>query len=132
MALDLGIGDGISLIPMQTEPSLWLNSDGYYWFLHPLFERLRDETSQYIDLYGDASFAGEALIALEKMLADATKLVMSKPASWEVHIGTQLQPESKELYAEVEKTRFTELLLKWRTILARAKELGKPVVCFGD
>ena len=57
MALDLGVGNGVSLIPQQGEPSLWLNSDGYYWFLHPLIEKLASETGQYIDLYGDASFS---------------------------------------------------------------------------
>jgi hypothetical protein len=132
MALQIGIGYGSSSTPLQSEPSLWLESDGYYWFLHASFERLRDETGQYIDLYGDALFAGAALVALGKALADATKPVMSQPETWQVHIGTQIRPEYKELYAEVEKIRFAELLVEWGQIIARAKELCRPVVCVGD
>jgi hypothetical protein len=132
MALDLGIGDGVSLIPKQGEPSLWLDSDGYYWFLHPLFEKLQSETGQYIDLYGDASFTGASLSALERMVAEAMGLVQAQPATWQVHTGTQLRPEHKELYAGVEKDRFLVLLHKWQQIIERAKEIGKPVVCFGD
>jgi hypothetical protein len=132
MALDLGVGDGASLIPQRSEPSLWLNSDGYYWFLHPLIEKLQSETGQYIDLYGDASFSGASLSALERMVAEAEKLVHNQPASWQVHTGTQVGPEHKELYAEVNRGQFLSLLHKWREIIARAKDLGKPVVCFGD
>jgi hypothetical protein len=132
MALDLGIGDGVSLIPQQSEPSLWLESDGYYWFLHPLFEKLRSETGQYIDLYGYASFSGATLSVLERMVAEAVRLVQAQPATWQVHTGTQVRPDHKELYAEVKKDCFLELLNKWQQIIARAKETGKPIVCFGD
>ena len=132
MALDLGIGDGVSLIPQQSEPSLWLESDGYYWFLHPLFEKLQSETGQYIDLYGDASFTDASLSALERMIDEAMSLVKAHPATWQVHTGAELSPKYKELYAAVEKDRFLELLAKWQLIIARAKEIGKPVVCFGD
>src|SRR5262249_46078044 len=44
MALDSGIGDGSSLIPIQGEPLVQLDNDAPYWFLHPLFESLREET----------------------------------------------------------------------------------------
>lgn len=132
MALDIGIGDGASFIPQQGEPSLQLDNDGYYWSLHPLIEKLHEETGQYIDLYGDASFSGASLPALEQMIAEAEKTVQTQPASWQVHIGTQMRPERKELYEVVHKDQFMTLLQKWRQIVARAKELGKPVVCFGD
>jgi hypothetical protein len=133
MALDLGIGSGGgSCMPIPSEPSLWLNSDGYYWFLYPLIEKLQSETGQYIDLYGDASFSGANLSALERMVAEAVRLVQEQPTSWQVHTGTQTHPEHKELYAEVNRVQFLSLLQKWRGIVARAKELGKPVVCFGD
>src|SRR5687767_1401308 len=132
MALDLGIGNGVSLIPQQSEPSLWLDSDGYYWFLHPLFEKLRSETGQYIDLYGDASFSAATLSALERMVAEAMRLVEAQAATWQVYTGTQLKPEHKELYAEVTKDCFLAMLRKWQQIIARAKDIGKPVVCFGD
>jgi hypothetical protein len=50
MALDIGIGNGTSLSPVNGELSISLDNDGYYWFLHPLFEDLRAATGQYIDL----------------------------------------------------------------------------------
>ena len=127
MALLLGIGAGTSAMPMPSEPSLWLDSDGYYWFLHPLIERLKAQTGEYIDLYGDASFYGESLIALERTVAEAKEMVLSHPQSWQVHTGTQLKPEHKELYSEVDRTNFMELLSKLEQIIARAKEIDRPV-----
>lgn len=150
MALDVGIGDGKSLIPVQNEPSLFLEDDGYYWFLHPLFERLRTETGQYIDLYGDASFGEANLSALEQVLKEARALVESQPVAWEVHVGTQIIPKGKdlfkvvgaeivgnwenvqEIYKGVERNQFSELISQWQMITARARVLGRPVVCFGD
>ena len=132
MSLDIGIGHGTSPMPVPSEPFLCLNSDGYYWFLYPLIERLQAESGQYIDLYGAASFSGEGLAALERMLVDARKLVETKPDTWRVHTGTQTHPEHKELYDDVEKASFLALLSKWEQIIERAKRLGKSVVCFGD
>jgi hypothetical protein len=121
MALDIGIGDGTSLIPVQGEPSLYLEDDGYYWFLHPLFERLCAETRQYIDLYGDASFFDGALTALEQLLVEARDLIESQPETWQV-----------DVYNVVRRDRFLELIARWEKVIARARELGRPVVCFGD
>ena len=44
MSLDIGVGDGSSIVPLQSEPLLCLENAGPYWFLHPLFERLCQET----------------------------------------------------------------------------------------
>jgi hypothetical protein len=132
MALDIGVGDGCSLIPVQGEPSLFLEDDGYYWFLHPLFERLAVETGQYIDLYGDGSFAGEKLAALERVLAEARQFVRSQPEAWSVHVGTQVSPERRELYRPVERQAMLALLDRWDVAIERARQLGRPIVCFGD
>ena len=49
--LDIGVGDALHQPSDPAEPSLGFEGDdGYYWFLHPLFERLAAETGQYIDL----------------------------------------------------------------------------------
>lgn len=132
MSLDIGVGNGSSLIPVQDEPSLSLENDGYYWFLHPLFERLAMETGQYIDLYGGASFAGESLAALERTLAEARRLVAPQPERWSVHIGSQVSPERRELYCAVEREALSALLDRWGVIIERAKLRGRPVVCCGD
>jgi hypothetical protein len=132
MALDIGVGDGFSSVPARGEPTLFRENDGCYWFLHPLFERLRAETGQYIDLYGDASFAGDELAALERMLAEARTLVASRPETWREHGGTEVSPDHRELYRLVEREVMLALLDRWGTVARRARELGRPVVFFGD
>jgi hypothetical protein len=132
MALDIGVSDGSSLVPVQGEPSLWLQDDAPYWFLLPLFERLAAQTGEYIDLYGNASFAGEHLAALEDMLAEAQRLAESQPASWEVHVGTRVSPRHQELYKRLDREELLGLLSAWKHVALRAEQLGRPVVCFGD
>ena len=132
MALDIGIGDGTSPMPSANEPVVQLDNEGFYWFLHPLLEKLQIETGQYVDLYGDASFADKDLEALDRMLDDARTIVDSQPLVWKVHIGNQIRPERKELFADVEKVRFMKLLGDWKSIVERARQLCRPVVCFGD
>jgi hypothetical protein len=78
MALDIGLDVGGSMSPSRSEPSLTLDDDGYYWFLHPLWERLRPETGQYIDLYGYAGFAGSCSSAT----ADLDTTSETGGASW--------------------------------------------------
>ena len=106
------------------KPSVSLDDDGYYWFLHPLFEELAAATGQYIDLYGYAAFAGPNLDALEGMLSSARRLVEAQPESWTVDTGTQLPP--------VHRADFLRLLGIWDEALARARQTGRPIVCFGD
>jgi hypothetical protein len=130
--LGIGVGDAIPQAPDSTEPHLHLDNDGYYWFLHPLFEQLAGETGQYIDLYGDAMFAGRDLDALERTLSAARRLVETHPDSWKVHIGTQVEPTFRELYRSVEHSVFLELLAVWDQAIERARRTGRAVVCFGD
>jgi hypothetical protein len=90
--LDIGVGYAVGKPPMPVEPGLALDDDGYYWFLHPLFEELQASTGQYIDLYGDAAFVGANLDALGRILSAARRLVEAQPKSWKVHTGTQMLP----------------------------------------
>jgi hypothetical protein len=55
--------------------------EGYYWFLHPLFEELRAETGEYINLYDRAVFSGDSLEALARTLSAAHSLVAGHPES---------------------------------------------------
>jgi hypothetical protein len=143
MALDIGVGDGSSFVPLQDEPRMFFDDDniGYYWFLYPLIEDLAKQTGQMIDLYRDASFVGNHLSSLDKMLKDARVLVKGQPASWEVCIGSCLEPHNKskkrkprleKLFVSVDRGCFLELLATWKIIVDRAKRLGRPLVCFGD
>jgi hypothetical protein len=131
--LDIGVGDTFYQPSDPNEPSLGFEGDeGYYWFLHPLFERLAAETGQYIDLYGNAMFAGPNLAALGRMLAEARRLVEAQPVSWQVHIGTQFSPTHREVFKAVERAEFLRLLGVWEHAARRAGELGRSVICFGD
>ncbi len=132
MALDVGVGDGNHPWPLESEPALTLEDDGYYWFLYPLVTRLRVETGEYINPYEFASFHGEALHALKRMIVEARGQMSCQPDTWSVHLGTQVRPERKELYATVEKRQFLTLLDQWDEIIDRAKELEQAVVCYGD
>lgn len=129
MALDIGIGNGSSYIPVQGEPSLWMDDGAAYWFLHPLFLDLRTETRQYIDLYGDASFAGQQLAALKKMLAEARRIAEAQPEHWQVCVGRN---QLKEFWKPLDRETLLNLIAAWERVVARAEELGRPVVCFGD
>ncbi|MGL6096740.1 MAG: hypothetical protein ACRC7O_13210 [Fimbriiglobus sp.] len=129
---DIGVSDGIRHPPDPNEPSLSFADDGYYWFLHPLFERLRTETGQYVDLYGDAIFAGPRLTALGRMLAEARQLVEAQPEFWKVHTGTQLLPTRREVFQPVERAAFLRLLGVWEQTVQRAEKSGRAVICVGD
>ena len=94
--------------------------------------RLAAETGQYIDLYGDALFAGPDLAALRRVLAEARRVVEAQPESWQVHTGTQLLPAHREVFKAVERTEFLRLLGVWEQAVRRAGELGRAVICFGD
>ena len=66
------------------------------------------------------------------MLAEARSLVLARPEVWKVHIGTQLMPKHKELYRRVKRGDMLALLDRWTTIVRRARESDRPVICFGD
>ncbi|MGI8978450.1 MAG: hypothetical protein ACR2FY_04430 [Pirellulaceae bacterium] len=133
-AMYISIGDNASFCrPSQEENWLSLESDGYYWFLDPLFKTtLLQDTGQCIDLYGHAVFEGENLRTLRRFLAQARAIVQSQPETWDVHTGTQVTPVYKEFYSPVERERFLELIAEWERIVRRAQRKKRRVVCFGD
>ncbi|MCI0377739.1 MAG: hypothetical protein L0215_09045 [Gemmataceae bacterium] len=136
MPLNIGVGRKSlnSCRPLWDEPGFcFLDDEGYYWFLHPLFWELAEKTGQYIDLYGDAAFSGESLRELERVLVQARAQVLAQPESWKVKIGTLLDPvHKKQLYARVTREEFLKLLREWRRVIRRARARGRRVVCFGD
>ena len=132
MSLDIGIGKSSTSGFVKGEPLLSLDDDGYYWFLHPFFERLAADTGQYIDLYDHASFSEQDVVALEQMLLTVRAHVESQPQTWEVSIGTQVTPDIKEVYETVQRKQLLKLITRFQQVVTRAKELGRPVVCLGD
>lgn len=90
MGLDIRIRAGGA--QTRADLALSFDDDGYYWFLHPLFERLRDESGKYVDLYGDALFNRDDYPRLRRLLDEADGMTRRQPKAWEGHVGTQLQP----------------------------------------
>ena len=127
--MGLNIGVGQSAKTRSHEPSMALEDDGYFWFLWPHFDRLSAETGQTMDLYGDASFSGESLTAIERALALATSQVENQPKSWEVSIGTT---SAGEVYRTVWRRQFLDLIAEFSVVITRCRVLGQPLVCIGD
>jgi hypothetical protein len=130
MSLDIRVHGGKSR--SGETPMLSFDHDGYYLFLHPLFERLRDESGKYIDLYGDARFTHDDFPRLRDLLAEAELMTRRQPTTWEVHIGTQLKPVVKELYQTVNRDALLKLIDTFRTMVDTADEAGGYLECTGD
>lgn len=112
--------------------AITLNDDGYYWALHPLFERLRDECGKYVDLYGDALFARDDYPRLRRLLDEAEAMAKQQPKEWKVLVGTQLQPTRKELYRTVARDNLIEIITTLRNMVDAADEIGGVLECTGD
>ena len=136
MSLDIALAKGAP--SSATEISVSFDDDengGYYWFLHPLFERLAHSTGQYIDVYGFAEFRGDDLAALDGMLSEARQLVLAQPEQWSVHVGTQGGANlawPRELFRDVERSKFLALIDGLSALVTQARSTGRPIVCLGD
>ncbi|MBB6049386.1 hypothetical protein [Armatimonas rosea] len=130
--LQIGLGTSASPRPHSDQPSLFLDDDGYYWFLHPLFEQLAKETGQYIDLYGNAYFEGASLDALLEVLIQARQQIESQPTTWPVSVSIQIWPEYKEIFEDVNKAIFLERLNQWENLVVLARQQNLAIVCQGD
>lgn len=113
-------------------PMLTLKSDGYYWFLHPLFSALAERTGRYIDLYGDATFRAHELAHLDRLLSEARALVAQQPEQWQVSCGTQTYPAEKEIMETVTREHFRALLDHFEQIVNTAKKSNGVIKCVGD
>ena len=137
MGLDIGIGDGASLVPSQDEPRLTLDEEeGYYWHMRPVFERVARLTGQQIDMCTDASFFGTALDRLATELAVFRDEIQSEPLTWQVHMYSTISRKSKQRliarYRTVERAAFLAKVNQLEWIIARSRRLSRPVVFCGD
>ncbi len=145
MPLDIGLAGPRPGPPSAAGPIVQFCDDdkyddigGYYWFLHPFFDRLRENTGQYLDLYGVAEFRSEDLQLLRQTLLEARQFVATQPERWSVHTGTKSMPNAIppvpawEVFKEVERSKLLTLLDSLLAIVDRASLTGIPVVCWGD
>jgi FMN phosphatase YigB (HAD superfamily) len=146
--LAIGIGTRASLIPHSDQPLVLLEDDGYYWFLRPLFDQLFEQTNQYVDPYGNAYFEGTSLDLLQETITTAYQQVESQPETWLVSTSAsidflqmhreyyadflQTHPDYKEVFEEVSKATFIDLLNQWDSLVKLARQQNLGIVCFGD
>ncbi|MCA9068371.1 MAG: hypothetical protein KDA84_05585 [Planctomycetaceae bacterium] len=106
--------------------------EAYFWFLHPLFERLAQDHGKYIDLYEGCAFTPEELHLFEDFLADAEVLVRQQELRFRVHVGTQTHPIEKELFIEVGRESYLGFLASLRSAVQSCAEGAKPLCFYGD
>jgi len=116
----------------QTDLAISLNDDGYYSFLRPLFERLREECGKTIDPYADATFTRDDFPRLRRLLDEAVVTAGQQPKAWKVHAGTQVRPTRKELYQTLQRDDLIKIISTLRNMVDVADELGGVLECIGD
>jgi hypothetical protein len=135
---DVGIAIGIvtdeSAQPMTFDGLVAFFTDGAYWFV---WQRLKEFDSariplDFFDCYGGASLTGAALEELDWFLKVLVGSLGDYPEQWEVHSGTQIAPERKELYQPVHKATLLCELAQLEQIVGRARAEGRTVASFGD
>lgn len=118
---------------LKEKPSVFFEDDGYYWFLHPLFERLARDTGEYIDLYGVARFELDQLAAVAEMLTNSRGRIEAMPEKWNVQTAIQTHPgPERPLFSSVNKRQFVELIARFEDVLSEAIRTGTPLLCLGD
>ena len=86
-----------------------LEWDGYYRFLSR-FWPASSSTGRLIDLYDSTHFEGANLDQLRSALVRARSTAQERPETWQEHLGEQVKPIQKELYATVHRSRLVSLL----------------------
>lgn len=129
MALDVMIK---GLLRTGVNSGFSFDDDGYYWFMHPWFEKLSKQTGKYIDLYGGVEFSPIEFPRLRTITNEVRQQVLARPLTWQVTIGWQTHPERKEIRREVKRTDFLKLLDDFEALMDQASLSGKNIACIGD
>ena len=129
MALDVIIK---GMLPTGLSNGISFDNDGYYWFMHPWFETLAEQTGKYIDLYGGTEFSPIEFQRLRTITAEVRQRVLEQPTKWQVTTGWQTHPERKEILQEVNRDDFLKLLDDFESLMDRATSTGKSIECIGD
>ena len=132
MSLLITVTKNKSRQDFRVKSSLHLNDDGYYWFLYPTFIEIEENTGQMIDLYGDTLFDASKLPLLRESIKSVEDTLREKTDQWQVSVGHQLQPEIKEMWEEISKSKLIELLRRFVEIIDFAVANNEHIVCIGD
>lgn len=127
MGLDIGIKT-----EEKTHYKVSFEDDGYYWFLHPLFEKMASSIGFYIDLYGSAQLKDANIAQFELLLKEAYAMVSEKTDYWEVHTGTETYPIKKEIYNKISKLHLINKLDILSSMASEVKKGNSKMVFEGD
>jgi hypothetical protein len=129
MALDVGFVRNDGTLDVRFR----FTDDGTYEYLQPWFLKVRQAIGKYVDLYGDATFENSSgLSMLSEAVRNARAEASRQPSRWEVHVGTQVKPERKELYRSMYRRRLLSSIDEFAVLLQEAADLDRPLVFRGD
>ncbi|MCA8987159.1 MAG: hypothetical protein KDA78_05940 [Planctomycetaceae bacterium] len=115
----------------DTDHLFFEDDDPLYWFLYPYFEETYRKVGQMVDLYDNAEFFAEELLAFFLVLEKAEGDVRSRGDQWDVTLG----------YQGEDRTTIVSLLMKsdaldrigaLKQMLNHAYNIDSRVVCLGD
>ena len=129
MALDIWIGDWNSL---GSKLALSFDEEAYYWFIEPIVRQSYDIGGKFFDLYDGAEFKLEELHLVESIVACAKEQIETKPQHWKVKVGTQTNPEWRDVFVEIDKDQFLDFLATWTDIVAKCRKQQKSMFLYGD
>ena len=133
MSLDIWVGDwskaGSKLITS-------FDPEAYYIYLYPLFEEFEQTSGQFIDQYDGAIFEPSELDQVTTLIGQAESLVLQEDEEFVVHMGTclgsALEPMHEEIYETVNRKDFLKFINEWKSAVAMASKLQKPLIFYGD
>ena len=111
---------------------LCLEDDGYYWFLRPWLESLREQTGKYLDLFGDVIFTRDDFPRLRGLLDEARAVAVARSAEWDVCVGMQLHPAKGPIHESVQRDRVLATIDTFRALVEAAERSGRQLECLGD
>ncbi|HAH46207.1 hypothetical protein [Gimesia sp.] len=129
MALSIGLSRTDDVHNADYTSGIYLEDDGYYWFLFPFFQDVWEQTGKIIDLYDDAVFSANELPVLLAILERASAEAREQPDEWDVRIGWR---GDDALMSTVTKSELQALLTKLIDLVTEAQSSLCAVVCFGD
>lgn len=132
MALDFGLSRKRHDPKNYQHVGFFNPNEAAYWFLWPLWEKLKTRTGQLVDLYDDSYFSGNELDALKQTLQEARVLVESQPQNWEVVVGWEGHSGGSEVKRFLSKSEMNGLLDALESAAKRATEEELYVVFQGD
>ncbi|MEQ8637148.1 hypothetical protein [Gimesia maris] len=129
MAVTIGLSCTDDVHNADYTSGVYLEDDGYYWFLFPFFQDVWEQTGQMIDLYDNAVFSAIELSVLLAILERASAEAREQPDKWEVCIGWR---GDDAIMSTVTKPELLALLTKLIDLVTEAQSSQCAVVCFGD